>query len=64
MPYPVRIYDGEGTLLRTIQPEFNANPKSTRKFLAHPCPRCGDSTSKKKYCHNCILAREKEKPAQ
>ena len=61
MPYPVKIYDGEGNLVRTVEPTFDPNPKQTRKFLAHPCPGCGESTSRKAYCHNCILKREKEK---
>lgn len=62
MPYPVRVYDGEGNLVKTIQPEFDADSKPLRKFAAHPCPMCGDSTLKKKYCSKCILKRER-KPA-
>ena len=60
MIHPVKIFDGKGNLLRTVQPTFDANPKSTRKFLAHPCPGCGEKTTKKKYCNNCILEREKK----
>jgi hypothetical protein len=64
MPYQVKVYDGEGNLLRTIQPEFDANSKPPRKFVTHPCPECGSSTSNKKYCSKCILEREeKRKPA-
>jgi|13_taG_2_1085334.scaffolds.fasta_scaffold258348_1 hypothetical protein len=58
--YPVKIFDGEGKLLRIVQPVFDSNPKSTRKFMAHECPGCGDKTTKKKYCNMCILKREKK----
>ena len=58
--YPVKIFDGEGNLLRVVQPVFDPDPKTNRKFRAHPCPRCGDNTTKKKYCNMCILEREKK----
>ena len=58
MPYPVKVYDGEGNLLRTIQPEFDANSKPPRKFATHACPTCGDSTSNKKYCSRCVSSRK------
>lgn len=58
--YPVRVYDGQGNLLRVEQPVFDPNPKTVRKFLAHPCPGCGEKTTKKKYCNTCILEREKK----
>lgn len=60
MIHQVRVFDGEGNLLRTVDPVFDANPKQTRKFLAHSCPGCGEKTTKKVYCHNCILEREKK----
>ena len=58
--YPVKIFDGKGNLLRIVQPVFDPDPKSTRKFMAHKCPGCGDKTTKKKYCNMCILKREKK----
>ena len=39
---------------------FDPDPKTNRKFRAHPCPSCGDNTTKKKYCNMCILEREKK----
>ena len=53
--YPVKIFDGKGNLLRIVEPVFDPDPKSTRKFMAHKCPGCGDKTTKKKYCNMCIL---------
>ena len=61
MLYHVKIYDGEGNYLKTVQPVFDPNPKQTRKFLSHPCPSCGEQTSKKHYCQNCIIKRENER---
>ena len=49
--YQVKIFDGKGNLLRVVQPEFDANAKPNRRFLAHPCPQCGVKTSNKKYCN-------------
>jgi hypothetical protein len=58
--YEVRIYDGEGRLLRTVQPGDAAptTSKWAKKFEVHDCPGCGESTSKKKYCYQCILNRQ------
>jgi|21_taG_2_1085346.scaffolds.fasta_scaffold02730_6 hypothetical protein len=61
MANEVRIFDREGNLVRTVQPVFEANPKQTRKFLAHPCPGCGEKTTKKAYCNICLRDREEKK---
>ena len=59
--YEVRIFDGKGNLVRTVQPVFDAQPRNIRKFQAHECPGCGEKTTKKKYCHQCILKRQEAK---
>lgn len=58
MVHEVRVYDGEGNLIRTVHPEFDPAPMPQRKFAAHPCPRCGESTTKRKYCYGCIVIRQ------
>ena len=55
--YQVKIFDGKGNLLRIVQPEFNADAKPNRRFVAHPCPTCKAKTSNKKYCNICIAKR-------
>jgi|SaaInlV_100m_DNA_2_1039680.scaffolds.fasta_scaffold251371_1 hypothetical protein len=58
MAYPVKIYDGKGKHLRTVDPEFNYdNLKRVRKFQAHKCGGCEESTTNKKYCSLCMRKR-------
>ena len=58
--YPVKIFDGEGNLLRIVQPVFDYQQKPNRRFLAHPCPGCGEKTSNKKYCNICVGKRNEK----
>lgn len=58
--YPVKIFDGEGNLLRVVQPVFDPDSKPARRFQAHPCPSCGEKTSNKKYCVVCIGKRNEK----
>ena len=58
--YPVKIFDGNGKLLRIVQPVFDPDQKPNRRFQAHPCPGCGANTSNKKYCNICIDKRNKK----
>ena len=63
--YQVKIFDGNGKLLRIVQPVFDPDAKPNRKFQAHPCPDCGEKTSNKKYCVICIGKRnEKTLPSR
>lgn len=59
MVYPVKIYDGNGNHLRTIvEPSFDySGTKNIRRFQAHPCPSCNDTTTNKKYCTVCLHKR-------
>lgn len=61
MAYPVKIYDGDGNYLRTIEPEFNyANNGVKRRFQAHECPSCQYKTTNKKYCSACLIKRKEK----
>jgi len=58
MPYPVKIYDGEGNLLRTVEPIFDmSTPKNKKKFQAHPCRGCKEPTTNLHYCTSCQYKR-------
>jgi hypothetical protein len=48
----VRIFNGEGKLLRTVNPKFNYKSIGIVTVAEHPCPRkeCGKLTTRKKYC--------------
>jgi len=58
--YEVKVFDAKGKLIRTIQPGFDSQPtgKWVRKFEQHDCPECGEKTTKKMYCYQCVLKRQ------
>ncbi len=59
MPYPVKIYNGNGEHVETIMPEYdyaNGN-KSKKKFQAHPCRGCKEPTTNLHYCTSCQYKR-------
>ncbi len=59
MVYPVKIYDGEGNYVRTVDPVIDyGSLKQVRKFQAHPCAGCQDRTTNKKYCSVCTQKRK------
>ena len=59
MVHPVRIYDGEGNYIETIQPQVDYSGKITksRKFQAHPCRGCKEPTTNLHYCSSCQYKR-------
>ena len=58
MPYPVKIYNGDGEYVKTIMPEFDYSGKHNKRvYSAHPCAGCNDKTTNKKYCSVCAYKR-------
>ena len=56
----VRVFDKDGNLLKVIEPkDFPFEPQPMRKFQPHPCPKCGETTTRKKYCGLCLKPKTK-----
>ena len=55
MPYPVKIFNGNGEYVKTVVPEFDydGSNRKQRKFQAHPCKGCSEMTTNLHYCANC-----------
>mgnify|MGYP003983522819 CR=1 FL=1 len=60
MVHEVKIYDGEGNYVKTIQPQIDYSGKilKSRKFQSHPCRGCKDPTTNLHYCSKCQYDRK------
>jgi hypothetical protein len=56
----VKVFDGQGNLIRIIQPVQDYEITTMRKAASHPCPICKTETTRPIYCRKECAEKQKK----